>query len=64
LAYSGQRLEEMENDCIGSQGPQQTLKWTDELEKGENSGTYSSKSKGKGSLWLKWVAEAIAANRL
>jgi hypothetical protein len=26
LAYSGQRLEEMENDCIGSQGPQQTLK--------------------------------------
>jgi hypothetical protein len=26
LAYSGQRLEEMEKDCIGSQGPQQTLK--------------------------------------
>ena len=24
LAYSGQRLEEMENDCIGSQGPQQS----------------------------------------
>jgi len=39
LAYSGQRLEEMEKVCIGSQRPQQTLKWTDELEKGENSRT-------------------------
>ena len=26
LAYSGQRLEEIEKDCIGSQSPQQTLK--------------------------------------
>lgn len=26
LAYSGQKLEEMDKDCIGSQGPQQTLK--------------------------------------
>jgi len=35
LAYSGQRLEKMEKDCIGSQGQQQTLKWTNELETGE-----------------------------
>lgn len=25
LAYTGQRLEGMEMDCIGSQGPQQAL---------------------------------------
>lgn len=54
LAYSGRRLEEMEKDYTGSQGPQQTLKWTDELEKGEYSRTYNGKSKGKGSLWIKW----------
>lgn len=52
LAYSGHRQEEIEKEYIASHSAQQTLKWTDELEKGEHSRTYEGKSKSKGSLWI------------